>query len=149
MPLGLVPGSAPLRDEPQRQMRLAVRRSEPENLFERLSRVAVPARLEQDEPEVEQERNRLGMLGAKVARHRLGLVELAQMEERDREIEQDFGVARAERPRFRKLAARGLVILAGHFLMGGGQGREGKPVVGSKRGSEDTSRLWAQHGRDA
>src|ERR1035438_2184234 len=51
MLLGLVPRSAPLRDEPQRQMRFAVRRSEPEHLLERLSRVAVPARLEKDEPQ--------------------------------------------------------------------------------------------------
>src|SRR5664280_2890336 len=139
--------AAAARAEPQRQMRFSVRRSKPEDFLERLSRVAVPARFEKNEPEVEQQRNRLGMLREEVARHRLGLVELAQMEERDREIEQDFGVARAQPPRFLELAPRGLVISARHLLLATVQVKEKEPVVEEWRGSEGPRRLGSPRGR--
>ena len=86
------------------------------------------------------------MLGEEVARHRLGLVELAQMEERDRETEQDFRVARAQPPRFLELAPRGLVVSARHLLLAAVQMKEKEPVVEEWRGSEGPRRLGSPRG---
>ena len=116
------------RIRPTRQVRLPVPGREGEDPLERLARLG-PPRLEEDQPEVEEERDGVGVGDEEPAGDPLGLLEVPEVEHREREVREDLRVVRPEAPRLLELAPGVVVEALAQVLLAPVQVEEEETVV--------------------